>query len=278
MTLDPQGRIVVLDEQDKSVTRWSAAGAALGRFGRGGGGPLEFVAPTGVVVQQDGTVIVLDRALGLRRFTWDSTPHYRDTWLRGDSFDDLCTAPGGLVGARYQDDGTIAQLIDATGTRTRGVGRAYQSPNAMAVRSLSRGTIGCLPNGTVAGATSVLPYIWIWDPNGATIATTRLEAFHPISVKEIQGGLQFGMPEGGYDEFRRMVPVGPGHFLVQLAFHDLQGSRDHAELTEVRSYLLSDRTGKGVFVGTSLPLIAAVNGATAVGWRNDPVPEIVILR
>ena len=277
VTLDREGRILVLDEQDKSISRWSVEGQALGRFGRAGGGPLEFHSPTDLTVLTDGTLVVLDRAFGLKRFTWDTVARFRDTWLSGDTFEDLCTFGSGVVGQKQYDDGTIAQLITPAGTRARGVGHGYKAKSGLA-RLLSNGPLGCLPNGTIAVASTVLPYVWIWDTAGKTIATTNLVNFTPMNVVETPASVTYGGTPEGYEMFRNIIPIGPGHFLVQLTFSTNASMRERAEYAELRSYLLSNTTGKGVYVGTSLPLIAGGTLPQLVGWKNDPVPEVVILR
>jgi protein-S-isoprenylcysteine O-methyltransferase Ste14 len=277
VTLDREGRILVLDEQDKSISRWSVDGKPLGRFGRGGEGPLEFFEPTALAAMKDGTVLVLDRAYGLKRFTWDSTAQFHEFWFQGVTFEDVCAFGNGIVGQRQYDDNSIAQIIGPDGTRIRGVGRGYKAQSGLA-KSLSRGPVGCLPNGMIAGASEVLPYVSIWDTTGKTIATTNLVDFTPMNVVESPGTVTHrGAPEG-YEIYRTIVPVGTEHFLVQVALHTSASGRERAEYAKLHTYLLSNRTGKGVYLGTTLPMIAGGDPSRLIGWRNDPVPEVVILR
>lgn len=277
VAIDRKGRILVLDEQDKSISRWTFEGRAEGRFGRTGGGPLEFQSPAFLAIGGDDTLIVADRMTGIRRFAWTSTPVSLATWTPGKSYRDLCAGPLGVVGRRPEDDGTVAQIFGPDGERVRGIGARYISDNAFTARLLSEGRLGCLPNGSVVGTNIILPYVWIWDRAGQTLATVELVSFTPMTVTDVDNGLRYSTPEGGYDAVRRIVPIGPDHFLVQLFYQDAASIRERAEYREVRTYLLSSRTGRGLYLGTSLPVIAGERYPRLVGWRNDPMPEVMIL-
>lgn len=278
VTVDRVGRIIVLDEQDKSVSRWTTEGRAAGRFGRSGGGPLEFHSPTGLLVQDDGTVVVLDRALGLRRFAWDSAARYLDAWQAGRTYEDACASGNEIVALRWHDDRTVAQVIGPRGERVRGFGLEYRSDVELTNRLLSGGRLGCLHRGKVATTNIILPYVWIWDREGRSVAVTGLGEFSPMGVTEEENGLTYRLPPEGYEAVRRIVSVGADHFLVQLFFQTLESSRERAEYQELRSYLISSVTGRGVYLGTALPVIASAPWPHLIGWRNDPVPEVVILR
>lgn len=278
IALDRTGRLLILDIQDKSISRWADDGRALGRFGRSGGGPLEFNWPNGLGVLDDGTLVVGDRQFGLKRIRWDSTATYRDTWRSGVTYDSFCADGAGLVAYGWNAAGTVVDIIDGTGARLRGFGVTYRDPSGFTQRLLSQGQVGCLQGGRVASTSLLLPFVWIADRSGATIATVKLDGFLPMGVRDVGQGLTYSVPEGGYEAVRKIVPVGPDHFLVQLFYQTPASSRERAEYVEVRTYLISTSTARGLFLGTSLPVIGAAPLPLVYGWRNDPVPEVVILR
>lgn len=278
IALDRRGRLLVLDLQDKSISRWSADGHALGRFGRSGGGPLEFNWPNGVGVLDDGTLVVGDRQFGLKRIRWDSTATYRDTWRSGVTYDSFCADGAGVVAYGWNTAGTVVDIIDSTGARLRGFGTTYRDPSSFNQRALSQGQVGCLQGGRLASTSLVLPFVWISDRTGTTIATVKLEGFLPMTVRDVGQGLTYSIPAEGYEAVRKIVPVGPDHFLAQLFFQTRASAHDRAEYVEVRTYLISTQTGRGLYLGTSLPVIGAAPLPLVYGWRNDPVPEVVILR
>src|SRR5690349_4803586 len=109
VAVDHLGRILVLDDQDKSVSRWASNGAAAGHFGRLGGGPLEFRSPAHLAVLNDGTIIVQDRAYGMKRFRWDSVATYRDTWAPGTNGKSICTDGRGVAKYEPGSDATAVQ-------------------------------------------------------------------------------------------------------------------------------------------------------------------------
>ncbi len=74
--LGPDGSPHVLDPTTTEVIRFDPTGAVIGRFGRKGGGPGEFMLPYRITVGPDGTVHVFDFASSeLSRF--DSSGHFR---------------------------------------------------------------------------------------------------------------------------------------------------------------------------------------------------------
>lgn len=275
---DPTGRILVLDEQDKTISRWTPTGAPAGRFGRLGGGPLEFRSPAHLAVLDDGTVIVQDRAYGMKRFRWDSVVTYRDTWAPGKNGKSICTDGTGVAKYEPGDDGTAVQVYDRNGRRVRGIGGLYQDVNRFAQHNLTRGLVACLPGGGYATTMWLLPFVRLWRADGTPGRVIRIDDFHALEVTEIDGGLQFRMAEHGDHVAKTLIPLGPDLLLLQLGFEDATSSRDHAEFKEIQSYLISTRTGGGVYLGNSLPLLLPLPNGGFVGWHNDPVPEVVVYR
>lgn len=279
IALDHSGRLLILDDQDKSISRWSATGAPLGRFGRAGGGPLEFNWPNGIDHLDDGILVVGDRQFGLKRIRWDSLPVYRDIWRSGVTYDAFCADGAGIVAYRWNEGGTVIEVIDRNGVPTAYFGVPYRDPAPFVARQLSAGRVACLQGGRIASTNLILPYVWIWERDGTPVATIGLHDFLPMRIEgSDNGGLTYSSPPEGYEVVQRIVPVGVEHFLVQLFYQDRTSLRERAEFTEVRSFLFSTRTGRGLFLGTTLPPIGAARLPLLYGWRNDPVPEVVILR
>jgi hypothetical protein len=278
VAVDSAGRILVLDLQDKGISRWSAAGAAAGKFGREGGGPLEFNFPTRLAIQRDGTLLVLDRALGIRRFRWERDPAYLDTWMPSQTGEALCTHGADAVMQRRGEDGSATQVVGPNGARARGIALGYQDPNELTRRLLSGGSTGCLPDGGYATTLLLIPVVRFWSATGVAGPITRIADFSPMGVTETDGGLTYRFPEEGYHAVRALTPIGPDLVLVQIFFQDATSSQERAEYKELQSYLVSARTGRGVYLGTSLPMVQPLPDGGFVGWRNDPVPEVVILR
>jgi hypothetical protein len=278
VTVDRTGRILVLDDQDKSITRWTAQGRPAGRFGRAGGGPLEFQYPARLAVQDDGTLLVVDRAVGIKRFRWDTSATLRDTWSPGRGGEAICAHGAEVTMVGLEGEGTLTQVFNAHGIRTRGIGAPYQDPAPFTRRLLSSGNVGCLPDGRIVTTMHILPFVRFWSATGAPEMTTSSRDFHPMGVEETGRGLTYSMPSTGYHAIRALTPLGRDLLLVQIFFKDGESTREQAEYRELQTYLISTRTGRGVFIGTSLPLILPLPDGGFVGWRNDPVPEVVFLR
>jgi hypothetical protein len=280
MAVDSQGRMLIMDRSDKSISRWTSHGRPAGRFGRNGGGPLEFQYPQGLAVAGDGSVIAADRAQGLKHYRWDSIPELLGTWIPGQTVDDICASGSSTVVQRLNEDGTVAQVLDRVGARTRGVGTVYHSENAFLSNVLSsQGHVACLPGGVIATSASILPFVRIWDMTGKPLITVKLSDLVPMRVTTSENdGVTYAMPPAGYDIIRRLVPVGREYLLVQVALQTLASSRAHAEWAELRSYLLRISDGRSVYVGTTLPLVGAAPLPKVFGWRNDPAPEAEILQ
>ncbi|NOT09405.1 MAG: 6-bladed beta-propeller [Gemmatimonadales bacterium] len=56
----PQGKLLILDPDDRQVLVIDSTGNLIQRFGKGGGGPGEFLIPTSLSVSPDGHILVAD--------------------------------------------------------------------------------------------------------------------------------------------------------------------------------------------------------------------------
>jgi len=160
----------------------------------------------------------------------------------------------------------------------RSFGEAYRSDDPVLNLQLSGGPVGCAAETSVIVAalqgTSVLHG---YRASGAREWVVQVEDYTPVPVKKDGGTTRYGsgatQPE---DVTRRVTPLPTGEVLIQVIHRTpetLEGPRPWAH---VNTHLLSPTTGRGVYVGTHLPLILEASGNRLYGRRSFPYPHVEI--
>ncbi|MBW3631265.1 MAG: hypothetical protein KY464_18530 [Gemmatimonadetes bacterium] len=124
-----------------------------------------------------------------------------------------------------------------------------------------------------------LPYVRGHSADGTLRWTSRLADFRTIRIEE--GVESDGQPyvlvgAGGddYDRVEVLHAVDEGLVIIQTARHTAESGREQRDYAELRTYLISAETGKGVYVGNTLPRVLDVAGNRIYTGVNDPFPQV----
>lgn len=276
------GSMFVLDSRYNNVRVHDASGAQLASFGGPGGGPAEFRSPEALKSDTQGRVLVADRHNQIKIFE----PKDRSYALAGTIAmrlvpEDFCLLGGDLLVQGIAHEGFI-HAYSPQGERLRSFGQAYVTPNWLVRNQLSDGPIACSEEtGTVVTMLKYLPVIYGYSAAGKLLWTSRLEDFRPIRiVEELGAGGQPAVrfqPDGAHDLAESLQPAPGGLVIVQTARLTPESIRERKEFDELRTYVLSARTGEGVYVGSHLPRISAVTATRVLAAANDPFPQVRVL-
>lgn len=276
------GTLFVLDSRYNNVRVHDESGGLLASFGGPGGGPAEFRSPEALKRDARGRVLVADRNNHIKIFE----PKGRSWSLAGTialrlSPEDFCLLGGELLVQGIAHEGFI-HAYSPQGARLRSFGQAYVTPNWLVRNQLSDGPIACSEEtGTVVTMLKYLPVIYGYSAAGKLLWTSRLEDFQPIRiVEELDAGgrpaVRF-QPDGAHDLAESLQPAPGGMVIVQTARLTPESIRERKEYHELRTYVLSARTGEGVYVGSHLPRISAVTATRVLAASNDPFPQVRVL-
>lgn len=274
------GRFAVLDARYHEVRIFDSAGAFVESFGREGRGPGEFVAPQAleslgvdrfVVADRNAQVKVVERT--------DGTMQQRLTIPLQFTPEDLCVFGENMVVQGPGPEGTL-HLYSAQGQHVRSVGEAYRSTNSLVRNQLSDGRAACATDaGIIVSMLRYLPYVRGYGADGTLRWTSRLADFHTIGIEE--GREPDGRPyvtldadEGEYDQVEGLHAFADGMVIVQIARHTPQSDSERRDHAELRTYVLSARTGKGAYAGYALPRILDVSGGRIYAAIHEPFPQV----
>jgi hypothetical protein len=276
------GSLYVLDSRYNNVRVHDTSGGQLGSFGGPGGGPAEFRSPETLRRDARGRVMVADRNNQIKIFE----PKDRSWALTGTivlrlSPEDFCLLGGELLVQGIAHEGFI-HAYSPQGARLRSFGQAYVTPNWLVRNQLSDGPIACSEEtGTVVTMLKYLPVIYGYSAAGELLWTSQLEDFRPIRiVEELDAGgrpaVRF-QPDGAHDLAESLQPAPGGLVIVQTARLTPESIKERKEYHELRTYVVSARTGEGVYVGSHLPRISAVTATRVLAAANDPFPQVRVL-
>jgi hypothetical protein len=274
------GRFAVLDSRYNEVRVFDSSGAFVESFGRPGRGPNEFLAPEAleshgadrfIVADRNAQVKVMERtAAGMRQ---------RVTIRLQFTPEDLCVLADNIV-VQGPTPGGMLHLYSTDGRHLRSLGDGYRSANPLVSSQLSDGRAACATEaGAIVAMLRYLPYVRGYGTDGTLRWTSRLADFRTIGIEEGvepdgQPYVVVGAGTGEYDEVEVLHALDEGLVIVQTARHTPQSDQERREHAELRTYVLSARTGKGVYVGNTLPRVLDVAGKRIYTATNDPFPQV----
>lgn len=290
----PTGAIYVLDIANQLVRGFSASGAPLIQLGRLGSGPPDLRTPLSIWTEGDSTVVVADGVLGIKYFNAKPRSSVPPRVLRLGAPPIAACALGGQivsVGTSGATVGVVSKVgVEPLGSITardgnlvRSFGESYPSDNAMVRRSMSESVVACTPEGVIVTSLSKTPFVTGYGAEGSLLWVSRLKDF--IVGRHVEEANSRGQRSIGIDErdprnsfVRRITPVGGSMVVVQVGLMTPESIRDRSIWSRIDSYVLDVRDGRGAYVGSTLPLLAAMSGERLVGFENDPYPRVVLLR
>ena len=285
---DAEGNVYAIDGLLNLMRVLSPAGELIAETFHAGEGPMEIRAPAGV--EFVGDTLVVFSPFG---FTYASgeprnlTEAGRFVPERPLGSEDACVGDA-LVFLRIMPflEPASVHAMNLDGTEVGTFGDVFEH-DAVSVRiDLSRGQIACTyePKRVVTSFNDG-PLIHAYDYSGAPQWVAHLAGFRAPEARGVRvSGGRFMMSNPGEspeDRVQRLTSLPGGLFLVQVYRRGPYESVDDRRVRKILrrdSYLLSARTGAGVYVGPGLPeVLHATDGRLFVMDTDDEL-EYAILR
>lgn len=251
---DVEGRIHILDYENKESRVFGPAGAHLYSFGRQGEGPGEFQYPSQLALFEDGSLMVAGRSGRVQFFDV-----LAETYERMGGFtveftpEDACVLNGEIYlhGALAEQSDHSIHVYSRQGTHRRSFGPVYQSDNEFIRLSISDGTIACdRATGTVVFGFTYVPLLYGYSAAGKHRWTSRIRSFEPMPVEQYVSdrgtpGVRYGY-DAGTHRIAELVD-GPGAGVVAQTAEYPPEEADRAD-GPLDTYLIS-ADGTGAYVG-----------------------------
>lgn len=273
-----RGRLFVLDAQNVEVRVFDSEGEYLGSFLRDGSGPLEMREPKGIELLADDSLLVYSVVEG-RVVPTDplDTAHEARRLAFSGSVQDLCVGDSAWL-ARVMTGRREGPLerVNRTGEVERIFGHAHDHEERAVRAQLSMGMLECVDRPPrVLGATNDGPVIRAYSLEGDSSWTAEVAEFQPPEIRQIQVGGRPGISRPGerpHDRVLSLVDVTDEAVLVQVARVGApvveRGSR-RWPIERFDSFLVSARTGDGVYVGSDLGHVLAATESRLVVVDQD---------
>lgn len=274
------GRFAVLDSRYNEVRVFDSNGTFMESFGRPGRGPNEFLAPEALESHGTDRFIVADRNAQVKVMERTATGMQQRVTIQLEfTPEDLCVLANDIV-VQGPTPGGMLHLYSTDGRHLRSLGDGYRSSNPLVSNQLSDGRAACATEaGTIVAMLRYLPYVRGYGADGTLRWTSRLADFRTIGIEEGvepdgQPYVVVGAGAGEYDQVEVLHALEDGMVIVQTSRHTPQSDQERREHAELRTYVLSARTGKGVYVGNTLPRVLDVAGNRIYAATNDPFPHV----
>lgn len=274
-----QHTVVVADEGLRQLVAFGRDGTFLGRVGRAGFGPGEFMAPRGLIVDEGGLVHVLDPGTGqLSRFRLvdGSPPEFQES-VRLDlaGMSDACLIDGELwvLGSGSEH---ILHHIVPDGRIARSIASPY-GEDPIVASATTGGLLSCTSRvgeePVLLVASELHGSVRAFSRRGRLLWRTTPPDFLPVHVEVVDGGVLFKL---GPDEFYHKVVslglVNDTEIWVQYGRLDAEVKRVE-EVVEVQTVILSIEDGR-VLATPDWPRIDAIQGMYAYGVDNHLTPVV----
>lgn len=284
---DAEGNVYAIDGLLNLMRVLSPAGELIAETFRAGEGPMEIRAPAGV--EFVGDTLVVFSPFGLIYASGE--PHNlteagRFVPERPLGSEDACVGDA-LVFLRIMPflEPASVQAMSLDGTEVGTFGDVFEH-DAVSVRiDLSRGQIACTqePKRVVTSFNDG-PLIYAYDYSGASQWVAHLAGFRAPEARGVRvsdGRYIMSSPgDSAEDKVQSLTSLPWGLILVQVnrmgPYEEIDGRR----VRKVRrrdSYLLSARTGAGVYVGQGLPeVLHATEGKLFVMDTDDELDYVIM--
>lgn len=276
----PSGDIFVLDEQAQKIAIFDSDGSFVQSVGGIGDGPAEFRYANGIELLTDGTLAVSSRGSQLKLFGWSEGTWQLDSILRVPAISrDACfTEDRRVFVAGYKRDNNtlVHRVADSLDGGPRDFGNGYRDDQWLVQMRMGEGIVECIDEPrAVVFAFRGRPLVHAYHPDdGSIIWSAVLVDFVPEPV--LEGVRPTGEVYVRYDQIDEWDVMGAVHE-IQPGYLLLQTARVYwsDESVAVRSYLVDARSGRGGFIGDTLPRIFATpDGHVAV--FEDPYPRLEV--
>lgn len=278
-----RGGFAVLDSRYNEVRLYDARANLVEAFGSPGRGPNEFLSPDGLDSDQPDRFVISDRNAEIKVFDRSSgVISHQSTIHLTFTPEDFCMLGERIFVQGMREAGGTLHAYSVGGKHLHSFGEPYTSENPLVRSQLSDGRVGCSDDArTVVAMYEHLPVIYGYTPDGRLRWRSRLADFHSISIEE---GLEpdgqpyvlMGSNADAYDQVESLAAMPGGFMVLQIAHHTPQSTKEQGEYAELRTYLVSARDGKGIYVGNKLPRIHDVEDGSIFAAVDDPFPQVKV--
>jgi hypothetical protein len=282
----PQGRVFILDNENREVRVFTADGDYVGAFGREGEGPGEFQYPAHLDVLGTNRLVVAGR-MGRIQFFELTGQTYERTGGFAVEFtpEDACVLDGRLYlhGALAKKPSSSVHVYTPGGERKTSFGPVYDAENQFIRFQLSSGSVACdSSTDTVVFGFAAAPMLYAFDPDGTRKWVSRIQPFDPMP--RTQGVSEQGTTslqhsyEPGTDILSGLTDV-PGPGLVAQRYRYPPDDEDRAD-TAIFTYWVSSTDGTGTFVrkgsigGPAIGYLTHASSTHLFSARSAPVPSV----
>ena len=276
---DAEGRVFVLDSRLNEIRVYHGRGVIEQRFGRLERGMSEFRSPSGIEARSDGSLVVADRGNRLRLFTRKGREYSRSKSLQVDFVPEKMCLLGDRIFVRgWVEEGQTIHEISPEGQTVLSFGGEYEDDSRLVREQLSDGVLACNEEaGVIVAAMEFFPWIYGYSPDGALQWMSRLEEF---SQMDIAAGMENGKAFVRYsigvlpNEVIASIEAIEGKILLQTRLSEKEGEEGRTET--IHSYAIDAETGRGLYLGSSLPLVKDVRLPFLYSAQNEPYPALVV--
>jgi hypothetical protein len=285
---DPQGRVLILDNENREVRVFTSDGEYVGTFGREGEGPGEFQYPAHLDILEKNRLVVAGR-MGRIQFFEPAGQTYERTGGFAVEFtpEDACVLDGRLYlhGALTKEGSSSVHVYTPRGERKTSFGPVYDAENQFIRFQLSRGAVACdSSTDTVVFGFAAAPMLYGFAPDGTRKWVSRIQPFDPMP--QTQGVSEQGTTrlrhsyEPGTDILSELTDV-PGPGLVAQRYRYPADDEDRAD-TSIFTYWVSGTDGTGTFVrrgsigGPAMGHLTHASSTHLFSARSAPIPSVVV--
>ncbi len=281
----PDGRAIVLDSQSGTVTWFDPANGERGRVARRGEGPGEVIRPHRATIDERGRLHVLD--LGLSRLSTfepaEGSARFTESRPLASAVYDICVLDGELYALVTRSSGIFARL-DERGRLDAGFGPSFHTglgdrwPFDHYDVRIDQGVIACdVERRRVIVASVLFGIVKAVDLDGGVAWSTALSDFTGVALGPVpgHGGCCIYKPVGDDGRIGQVTAIAfvDGELVVSLASTDVGGD-DYV----IEHRWLDPETGAPLARTYASASIVDATGATALGVRQLPVPQVVVFQ
>ena len=245
------GEILVWDSGRGAVWRFSTLGVPLGSVQVPGRDMATFLSPLSLARLDEKSFALFHRQGVTLAAITDDRIETRSIRLN-PPLNSGCAASRTLFVHGWTDTGKLVRAIDASSGSRHAFGATYASDDARIAADLSTGAIGCSQSASVVLAMmDILPYVVGYSLDGVRRWISKLGDYRPVQTEVFERGKRLGVlrqVDGYFDRPAALLPLDDTAALLQVSRMTENGRM-------LRSYLFDLRTGRGQFVGDSLPLV-----------------------
>lgn len=274
--VDRRGRVFALDRQNVEVRAFGPDGAFLGSFLSRGDGPLEMREPWGIETLEGDSALIFSgsEAVVVSTATLDAPEETRRFTFHAPSVTDLCSEGSTLYARLFtmHPEGPL-QRMGRTGEALSAWGHVPESEDPGLRAALSRGLVACASSPPrIVTASFNRPTLRAYAATGDLAWSVEFADFGPMGIAEAQddGRPGYRLTEGPHDRILTLVEVAGAAVVVQIARVGgrVEGTgRSPIERTD--TFLVSTRTGEGVFLGSHLHHVLAATETRLIAVQQE---------